>query len=100
MSNPSVTATISANDQATPKLRELLELTKKLDQTSKALFRESTGSGYSNSFRQATSAAVQHLSVLEKIHKVQAAIGATVAGGAGGKALPRARPAGFPLIPS
>ncbi|KYK44306.1 hypothetical protein A1D31_36785 [Bradyrhizobium liaoningense] len=99
MSNPSVTATISANDQATPKLRELLELTKKLDQTSKALFRESTGSGYTNSFRQATSAAVQHLSVLEKIHKVQSAIGATVAGVAGAKAFQMARSAVSNYIP-
>ncbi|MHC2521677.1 phage tail tape measure protein [Bradyrhizobium diazoefficiens] len=99
MSNPSVTATISADDKASPKLRELVELTQRLAQTAKAAFNDSLGSGYSSNFRQATSAAVQHLSVLEKIHKVQSAIGATMAGVAGAKALQVAKSALTNYIP-
>ncbi|WP_407194297.1 phage tail tape measure protein [Bradyrhizobium sp. STM 3566] len=99
MSNPSVTATISADDKASPKLRELVELTQRLAQTAKAAFNESAGTNYTNGFRQATSAAMQHLSVLEKIHKVQSAIGATVAGVAGAKALQVARSAFTNYIP-
>ncbi|WP_456654089.1 phage tail tape measure protein [Bradyrhizobium lupini] len=99
MSNPSVTATITADDKASPKLRELVELTQRLSQTAKAAFSESTGANYTNSFRQATSAAVQHLSVLERIHKVQSAIGATVAGVAGAKAFQVARSAFTNYIP-
>lgn len=99
MSNPSVTATISADDKASPKLRELVELTQRLSQTAKAAFSESLGSGYSNSFRQATTAATQHLSVLERIHKVQSAIGATVAGVAGAKAFQVAKSAFSNYIP-
>lgn len=54
MSNPSVTATISADDKASPKLRELVELTQRLSQAAKAAFNESAGTGYANSFRQAS----------------------------------------------
>lgn len=85
MSNPSVTATISANDQASPKLRELLELTKKIENTAKAAFKENGGNALANSYRQATSAAQQHLTVLEKMHSVHAAIAKTVAGYAAAK---------------
>lgn len=99
MSNPSVTATISANDKASPALRQLLELTQKLSQTAKAAFSESQGGTYTNQFRQATSAATQHLSVLEKIHKAHAAIGATVAGVAGAKAFQFAKSAVGNYIP-
>ncbi|MGY4408803.1 hypothetical protein ACVWW4_000539 [Bradyrhizobium sp. LB7.1] len=99
MSSPSVTATITADDKATPKLRELVELTQRLAQTAKAAFSESTGGAYTNSFRQATSAAMQHLSVLEKIHKVHSAIGATVAGVAGAKAFQVAKSAVTDYIP-
>lgn len=100
MSNPSVTATISANDQASPKLRELLELTKKLDQTAKGLFRDNGGTAnLANQFRQANTAAQQHLNTLEKIHKVQAAIGATVAGVVGAKAFQFAKSAVSDYIP-
>lgn len=99
MSNPSVTATISADDKASPKLRELVELTQKLSQTAKAAFSEHLGTNYSSSLRQATTAAVQHLSVLERIHKVQSAIGATVAGMAGAKALQLAKAAVADYLP-
>lgn len=99
MSNPSVTATITADDQASPRLRELVELTRRLSQTAKAAFNESAGTGYANSFRQATSAAMQHLSVLERIHKVQSAIGATVAGVAGAKAFQVAKAAVSDYLP-
>jgi hypothetical protein len=40
MSNPSVTATITADDQASPKLRELLTLSQKLAATAKSIFNE------------------------------------------------------------
>jgi hypothetical protein len=47
MSNPSVTATISADDQASPKLRELLALSQKLAATAKSIFNEGgAGSAY------------------------------------------------------
>jgi hypothetical protein len=88
VSNPSVTATITADDQASPKLRELLTLSQKLAATAKSIFNEGgAGSAYANSFTRATSAAKEHLTVLEKIHKVRSAIGATVAGLAAGKAV-------------
>jgi|GEM_PF-2173751 len=99
MSNPSVTATITADDKASPRLREVVELTQKLAQVSKAAFNESTGSAYSNNFRRATSEATKHLSVLEKIHTVQRAIGATVAGVAGAKAFQLARSAFSNYLP-
>lgn len=88
MSNPSVTATITANDEASPKLRELLTLSQKLASTAKAIFNEGgAGNAYANSFTRANSAAKEHLTVLEKIHKMRSAIGGTVAGVAGAKAL-------------
>jgi hypothetical protein len=88
MSNPSVTATITADDKASPKLRELLTLSQKLAATAKAIFNESgSGNAYANSFARANAAAKEHLTVLEKIHKMRSAIGATVAGVAGAKAL-------------
>lgn len=92
MSNPSVTATITADDQASPKLRELLTLSQKLAATAKSIFNEGgAGSAYANSFARANSAAKEHLTILEKIHKMRSAIGGTVAGVAGAKALQTAR---------
>lgn len=100
MSNPSVTAVISADDKASPVLARLVEETQRLARTAKAAFGESIGgNAYASNLRQATSAAVQHLSVLEKIHKVQSAIGATVAGVAGAKAFQMARSAVSNYIP-
>jgi hypothetical protein len=88
MSNPSVTATITANDEASPKLRELLTLSQKLAATAKSIFNEGgSGSAYANSFTRANAAAKEHLTILEKIHKVRSAIGGTVAGVAGVKAI-------------
>lgn len=99
MSNPSVTATISADDKASPKLRELVELTQRLSQSAKAAFSESLGSSYASSFQRATSAAREHLTVLERIHKVRSAIGATVAGIAGAKAVQLAKSAFTDYVP-
>ena len=88
MSNPSVTATITADDKASPKLRELLTLSQKLAATAKSVFNEGgAGSAYANSFTRANSAAKEHLTILEKIHKMRSAIGGTVAGVVGAKAL-------------
>jgi hypothetical protein len=86
MSNPSVVATISADDQASPKLRELMELTQRASKLAKETFKDNGGDKYASGLRQATAAAQQHYTALEKLHKMQSAIAATAAGYVGAKA--------------
>lgn len=80
MSNPSVTATISANDLASPKVRELIATLKQAERVAKELDGGNFGGKYANSFNQANAAAQKHLGVLHQVHAAHKAIAATVAG--------------------
>lgn len=81
MSNPSVTATISANDLASPKLRELIATLKQAERVAKEAFNgEGMGGKYVNGINQATAAAQRHVGVLHQIHAAHKAIAGTVAG--------------------
>lgn len=87
MSNPSVTATINVDDHASPALKELARLAKMIAQETAQALKGGSGDGLAASYKKASAAAREHLSVLERMHKVQSAIAGTVAGVAGGKAL-------------
>lgn len=80
MSNPSVTATISANDLATPKVKELIATLKQAEKVAKELDGGNLGGKYANGFNQANAAAQKHLGVLHQVHAAHKAIAATVAG--------------------
>ncbi|MEK9282821.1 phage tail tape measure protein [Bradyrhizobium sp. ISRA442] len=86
MSNPSVTATISANDLASPKIRELMATLKQAEKLAKDAFDGGNiGGRYANNINQATLAAQKHVGVLNQMHAAHKAIAATVAGYAGMK---------------
>jgi TP901 family phage tail tape measure protein len=85
MSQPTVTATITANDLASPKLRELISTLKQIEQTAKQAFSAETGRGYATGLNQATEAAQKHAGALKQIHAAHKQIAATVAGYAGFK---------------
>jgi Phage-related minor tail protein len=81
MMNPSVTATISANDLASPKIRELMSTLKQAEKLAKEAFDGGNiGGKYANNINQATLAAQRHLGVLHQVHSAHKAIAATVAG--------------------
>ncbi|OAF14124.1 phage tail tape measure protein [Bradyrhizobium neotropicale] len=80
MSNPSVTATISANDLASPKVRELIATLKQAEKAARELDGGNLGGKYANSFNQANAAAQKHLGFLHQVHAAHKAIAATVAG--------------------
>ncbi|MEY9184554.1 phage tail tape measure protein [Bradyrhizobium sp. USDA 313] len=80
MSNPSVTATISANDLASPKLRELIATLKQAERVAKEAFSGDGMGKHAGGINTATAAAQKHLGVLHQIHSAHKAIAATVAG--------------------
>jgi hypothetical protein len=85
MSQPTVTATITANDEASPKLRELIKTLKQIEQTAKQAFNAEPGRNYASGLNQATDAAQKHMGVLKQMHAAHKQIAATVAGYAGYK---------------
>ena len=99
MSNPSVTATIAVNDQASPRLRELVETSQKMSRLANAAFKENMGGNYAASFATANRVAREHLSTLQLIHKAQSAIAATTAGVFGYKAFSAAKQMAANFIP-
>ncbi|MDI4236797.1 phage tail tape measure protein [Bradyrhizobium sp. Arg237L] len=80
MSNPSVTAVISATDLASPKVRELMATLKQAQKLAGEAFDGGVGGKYAAGLNQATLAAKGHLGVLHQIHSAHKAIAATVAG--------------------
>jgi hypothetical protein len=80
MSNPTVTATISANDLASPKIRELMATLKQAEKILKEAFNGDIGGKYAAGLNNATAAAQKHLGVLQQVHSAHKAIAATVAG--------------------
>ena len=81
MSNPSVTATISANDLASPKLKELIATLKQAERIAKDVFDGTNTTGkYVSGMNAATVAAQKHVGVLHQIHAAHKAIAGTVAG--------------------
>lgn len=99
MSNPSVTASITVDDKASPRLRELVELSQKLNRVAKDALNERGGNAYANSLRQATSAAREHINAMERLHRVQSAVASSFAGIAGAKAFHAAAHAVKDYIP-
>jgi len=88
MSNPSVTATISANDLASPRIRELMATLKQAEKLANDAFSgDGVGRKYASGINQATAAVKKHVGVLHEIHAAHKAIAATVAGYAGMKLL-------------
>ncbi len=82
MSNPTVTAVINVDDNASPAMKELAALAKRIGQETAAALK---GGGADQAARMWTSsnrAAKEHLGVLEKIHKRYEALG-TALGAAG-----------------
>ncbi|MEY9593058.1 hypothetical protein ABIA06_005349 [Bradyrhizobium yuanmingense] len=77
MSNPSVVATISSNDLASPKLRELIATLKQAERVAKEAFSGDGMGKHSVGMNAATAAAQKHLGVLHQIHSAHKA---TVAG--------------------
>jgi hypothetical protein len=81
MAGPSVTATISANDLASPKLRELMATLKQAERLAKDVFDGTNTTGkYVAGMNAATHAAQKHVGVLHQIHAAHKAIAGTVAG--------------------
>lgn len=81
MSNPSVTATISANDLASPKLKELMATLKQADRLAKDVFNGTNTTGrYAAHFDSATRSAQKHVGVLHQIHAAHKAIAGTMLG--------------------
>ncbi|WP_291842984.1 phage tail tape measure protein [Bradyrhizobium sp.] len=81
MSNPSVTATISANDLASPKLKELIATLKQAERLAKDVFDGTNTTGrYVAGMNAATAAAQKHVGVLHQIHAAHKAIAGTMLG--------------------
>lgn len=83
MTSPNVTATISAVDNASPVMRELLTNLKKAEQLAKQAFDGNTTGNLARGLNQANVAAEKHLGLLGRMHSAYKMIGATVAGYAG-----------------
>src|SRR5277367_406382 len=77
MSNPSVVATVSVNDQASPALKQLADLAKMIAKEMDSLGK---GDGIAQSYRNATGAAKEHLGVLTKMRTEAAGIAKEFAG--------------------
>jgi hypothetical protein len=99
MSNPNVTATISVDDKASPALKELANLAKMIAKETAAALNGGKGDGLAASYNKANVAAREHLSILEKMHKVHTAIAGTIAGVAGAKAIGIAKSAFANYLP-
>lgn len=99
MSNPSVTASITVDDKASPRIRELVELSQRLNRVAKDALNDAGGNRYASNLRLATVAAREQLSVMERLHKVQSAVAATAVGVAGAKVFQLAKHAVVDYLP-
>jgi hypothetical protein len=81
MSNPSVTATIAVDDKASPALKELANLAKMIAKETAAALNGSNANGLANSYKQATAAAKEHLSVMGSLRKEAAGFASAMAAG-------------------
>ncbi|MEH2476191.1 hypothetical protein V1281_002639 [Nitrobacteraceae bacterium AZCC 2161] len=91
MSNPSVTATISVDDKASPALKELATLARKIAQDTANALKPGSGDAYAAQFSKANVAARGHLSALTSIRNMHREIAAIVGGVAAGAAAHKAR---------
>lgn len=80
MAGPSVTATISANDQASPKLRELVELSQRLNRVAREAFAGDGASRYTANIDKATAAVSRHAAEIQKLHSSWKQLGGLAAG--------------------
>jgi hypothetical protein len=80
MSNPSVTATIAVNDQASPALKELALLARKIAQETANALKPGSGDAYAAQFAKANTVARTHLDTLTNIRNMHKEI-AAIAGG-------------------
>src|SRR5882672_328057 len=81
MSNPNVTATISVDDKASPALKELANLAKMIAKETAAALNGGKGDGLAQSYRNATVAAKEHLSVMATLRKEAAGFATSMAAG-------------------
>lgn len=72
--NPSVTATISVNDAASPKLREIAALAQKISKTASDGVKFGSADGLTSSLNRANSAAEKHLSLMGRIKSAHSAV--------------------------
>jgi hypothetical protein len=78
--NPSVTATISVNDAASPKLREIAALAKKISQTAGDNIKFGSADGLTSSLNRANVAAEKHLSIMGRIKSAHSAVAGVATG--------------------
>lgn len=91
MSNPQVTATISVDDKASPALKELATLARKIAQDTANALKPGSGDAYAAQFSKANTAARTHLSALTNIRNMHREIASIVGGVAAGAAAHKAR---------
>ncbi len=99
MSNPSITATISVDDKASPALKELARLAKMIAQETAQALKGGNGDGLAQSFNRANAAAREHIGALTSIRNLHREIGGLAAGIAGSKLFQSAKAAVANFLP-
>src|SRR5258708_32836583 len=99
MSNPSVTATIAVDDQASPAMKELARLAKMIGQETAQALKGGNGDALAQSFNRANSAAREHIGALTSIRNLHREIAGLAAGVAGSKFFQSAKAAGTSYLP-
>ena len=83
---PSVVATITVDDQASPAMRQMVELAKLIAKETSNALKPGSGDAYASQFTKANTAAKQHLDTLANIKKMHGEIAAIAGGVLSGKA--------------
>ena len=99
MSNPSVTATIAVDDQASPAMKELARLAKMIGQETAQALRGGNGDALAQSFNRANNAAREHIGALTSIRNLHREIAGLAAGVAGSKFFQSAKAAVSAYLP-
>ena len=82
---PTVTATILVDDQASPAMKQMVELAKLIARETSNALKPGSGNEYANQFGKANTAAKQHLDTLSNIKKMHGEIAAIAGGVLSGK---------------
>ena len=83
---PTVTATILVDDQASPAMKQMVELAKLIARETSNALKPGSGDAYASQFTKANTAAKQHLDTLSNIKKMHGEIAAIAGGVMSGKA--------------
>ena len=86
MSGPTITATILVDDQASPAMRQMVELAKLIARETSNALKPGSGDAYASQFTKANAAAKHHLDTLANIKKMHGEIAAIAGGVISGKA--------------